>query len=73
MLAPLGKVQRTALFCTVGGDAASLSVTALADHFARRGILVRRFDLHGMIRFGLPGGEGEWQRLAAAVAEWRAP
>ena len=73
MLAPLGTVQRTALFCTVGGDAASLSVTALADHFARRGILVRRFDLHGLIRFGLPGGEGEWQRLAAAVAEWRAP
>ena len=73
MLAPLGTVQRTALFCTVGGDAGSLSVTALADHFARRGILVRRFDLHGLIRFGLPGGEGEWQRLAAAVAEWRAP
>ncbi len=73
MLAPLGRVQRTALFCTVGGDAGSLPVTALADHFARRGILVRRFDLHGLIRFGLPGGEGEWQRLAAAVAEWRAP
>ena len=73
MLAPLGTVQRTALFCTVGGDAGSLSVTALADHFARRGILVRRFDLHGLIRFGLPGSEGEWQRLAAAVAEWRAP
>ena len=73
MLAPLGTVQRTALFCTVGGNAGSLSVTALADHFARRGILVRRFDLHGLIRFGLPGGEGEWQRLAAAVAEWRAP
>ena len=73
MLAPLGTVQRTALFCTVGGDAGSLSVTALADHFARRGILVRRFDLHGLIRFGLPGGEGEWQRLATAVAEWRAP
>ena len=73
MLAPLGTVQRTALFCTVGGDDASLSVTALADHFARRGILVRRFDLHGLIRFGLPGGEGKWQRLATAVAEWRAP
>ncbi len=73
MLAPLGTVQRTALFCTVGGDAGSLSVTALADHFARRGILVRRFDLHGLIRFGLPGSEGEWQRLAAAVAEWRTP
>lgn len=73
MLAPLGTVQRTALFCTVGGDDASLSVTALTDHFARRGILVRRFDLHGLIRFGLPGGEGEWQRLATAVAEWRAP
>ena len=73
ILAPLGTVQRTALFCTVGGDAGSLSVTALADHFARRGILVRRFDPLGLMRFGLPGGEPEWQRLAATVAEWCAP
>ena len=73
LLAPLGTVGRTALFCTVSGDKQSLPVAALADHFARRGILVRRFDKHGLVRIGLPGGESEWQRLASAVAEWKAP
>lgn len=73
LLAPLGTVRRTALFCTVGGGEAPLPVIALADHFAQRGILVRRFETHGLIRFGLPGKEEEWPRLAAAVAEWKAP
>ena len=73
LLAPLGAVCRTALFCSVGGGEQPLDVAALADHFARRGILVRRFDLHCLIRFGLPGGESEWQRLADAVAEWKDP
>jgi len=64
-LAPLGEVQRTALFCTVKTTQAS----ALADHFARHAILVRRFDTHGLIRFGLPGNESEWERLDAALAQ----
>lgn len=71
LLAPLGSVRRTALFCTVAGDASPLSVTALAAHFARRGILVRRFDEHALLRFGLPADESAWHRLARAVAEWR--
>ncbi|MDR2789139.1 MAG: threonine-phosphate decarboxylase CobD [Candidatus Accumulibacter sp.] len=69
MLAPLGAVRRTALFCTVGGEKAPLPVAALAERFARRGILVRRFDPHGLLRFGLPGDESGWRRLEAAVAE----
>ena len=73
LLAPLGTVWRSALFCTVGVDAGSLPGAMLVDHFARCGILVRRFDLHGLMRFGLPGDESEWQRLADAVAEWKAP
>ena len=68
MLAPLGEVGRTALFCTVRSD----RVASLADHFAQRAILVRRFDEHGLLRFGLPGVEGEWQRLVAALKEWPA-
>ena len=70
LLAPLGTVHRTALFCTVGGSDSPLAASALAGHFARRGILVRRFDAHGLVRFGLPGRDEEWQRLAAAVSEW---
>ena len=70
MLAPLGTVRRTALFCTLSGGDSPLAVGALTDHFARRGILVRRFDAHGLVRFGLPGRDEEWQRLAAAVGAW---
>ena len=71
LLRPLGAVQRAALFCTVGGGEQSLPVVALAGHFAQRGILVRRFDQAGLLRFGLPGVEGEWLRLEAAVMEWK--
>ncbi len=72
-LSPLGTVRRTALFCTVAGRDAPLPVAALAAHCARRGILVRRFDPHGLLRFGLPGDEAGWRRLDAAIGEWRAP
>ncbi|MDQ5904561.1 MAG: cobalamin biosynthesis protein CobC, partial [Pseudomonadota bacterium] len=45
--------------------------TALQDYLAQRGILVRFFsDIPGL-RFGLPGNETEWQRLAAAIEEWK--
>lgn len=66
MLAPLGEVSRTALFCTIKTE----RVPALFGHFARRAILLRRFDEHGRVRVGLPGTPDEWQRLEAAVAEW---
>jgi cobalamin biosynthetic protein CobC len=71
-LAPLGAARRTALFCAVGGGRSPLPVAPLAEHFARRGILVRRFDPHGLLRFGLPGHETEWRRLDAAIDEWQA-
>ncbi len=67
MIAPLGDVTRTALFCTVKTE----RVVDLFEHFAQRGILTRRFEAHGLLRFGLPGDEAQWQRLAAAIAQWR--
>jgi cobalamin biosynthetic protein CobC len=36
---------------------------------ARRAILLRRFDEPPALRFGLPGAEDEWQRLAAALRQ----
>lgn len=38
--------------------------TAIADHLARHAILVRRFHDPPALRFGLPGEEWEWRRLA---------
>lgn len=64
VLLPLGEVARTALFCTVRTERA----TELAGYFARHAILVRHFDAHQLLRFGLPGTESEWQRLASAIA-----
>ena len=69
VLAPLGAVSRTALFCTV----ATPQVEALHGHLAARALLTRRFDQHGLLRFGLPANEGEWLRLQQAVAAWSAP
>lgn len=40
---------------------------ALADALARHGILVRAFDHPSALRFGLPGDETEWSRLATAL------
>lgn len=67
LLAPLGEVGRTTLFCTLRGVRPA-ALIELADHLARHAILVRRFDEHGLLRFGLPGAEEEWQRLEAALA-----
>jgi cobalamin biosynthetic protein CobC len=42
---------------------------ALFQHLGRAGILVRCFaDQPAWLRFGLPAGEPDWQRLAAALA-----
>jgi len=46
---------------------------ALHDHLAARGILVRLFADTPGLRFGLPGHEDEWRRLAAALNEWSPP
>ena len=39
------------------------NVTTIFEYFARCGILIRRFDQYGLLRFGLPGDEAQWQRL----------
>ena len=75
LLAPLGKpdaVTRTPLFCTlrVEGVDGPETLAALDTHFARRAILVRRFDEHGLLRFGLPPDAAGWERLSAGVAAW---
>ncbi|MGE5492463.1 MAG: threonine-phosphate decarboxylase CobD [Actinomycetota bacterium] len=66
LLAPLGEVTATPLFATLSTDKAK----ALFGFLARRGILVRHYDLQPLLRFGLPGNETEWQRLAAVLEEW---
>lgn len=73
LLAPLGAVSRTALFCTLSMPDNAAQLTALHEHFARRAILTRRFDQHALLRFGLPGSEEQWQRLTTAIAEWNLP
>jgi cobalamin biosynthesis protein CobC len=43
--------------------------TQLFQHLGENGILVRRFAEHpSWLRFGLPGGETEWERLRKAMA-----
>lgn len=50
-----------------GGDCAEL-----ADHLARRAILVRLFDHDcAKIRFGFPGTSDDWQRLISALDDWQ--
>lgn len=66
MLLPLGEVSSTPLFATVRTPGSA----AIHDWLARRGILTRHFIDHGLLRFGLPGSEPEWQRLAAALADF---
>ncbi|KAA1174512.1 threonine-phosphate decarboxylase [Marinobacter salinexigens] len=43
--------------------------TRIYRSLASRGILVRHFERPQALRFGLPAGEPEWQRLADALAE----
>jgi cobalamin biosynthetic protein CobC len=66
-LAPLGEVSCTALYCTLS----TAQGEALFEHFARRAILTRPFKELGLLRFGLPRREADWQCLAQAVAAWK--
>ncbi len=66
MLAPFGEVKSTALFAALNTPRA----TELHDHLARYGILVRHFEQPALLRFGLPGDEAGWQRLAGTLANW---
>ncbi len=63
LLQPLGEVASTALFSTLSTPCSGV----MHDRLARQGILTRHFPEHGLLRFGLPGGESGWRRLAAAL------
>jgi cobalamin biosynthesis protein CobC len=64
--AKLEIVGGTSLFRLVRTPAAA----ALFDQLGRAGILARRFaEYPSWLRFGLPGTEAAWQRLAAALVE----
>lgn len=59
-LAPSGG---TTLFQWIRTDRAA----ELHEALARQGILTRLFDQPASVRFGLPGAEGEWNRLEIAL------
>jgi cobalamin biosynthetic protein CobC len=46
----------------------SAAADSIADRLARHGILVRRFPEQAAVRFGLPGEEEAWDRLADCLA-----
>ncbi len=69
LLAAFGEVKQTPLFATLNLPEAE----ALHQHLTRRGILTRRFEQQPLLRFGLPAGEGDWQRLADALGDWNKP
>jgi cobalamin biosynthetic protein CobC len=51
--------------------ARTAAANALFEHLGRAGILVRGFpEALAWLRFGLPGTEEGWQRLAAALADF---
>ncbi|TXF12276.1 threonine-phosphate decarboxylase CobD [Pelomicrobium methylotrophicum] len=56
----------TALFQWVKTPHAALA----HDFLARRGILTRLFAAPPALRFGLPAGAEQWERLAGALNEW---
>jgi cobalamin biosynthetic protein CobC len=52
----------------------ALAAPDLFDQLGRAGIFVRRFAGEvAWLRFGLPGRETEWERLAAALGEFHSP
>ncbi len=67
LLAPLGAATVTSLFVALRSGRAD----ELAEFLARRAILVRRFDGLDLLRFGLPGNDAAWQRLSAALDDWK--
>lgn len=67
LLAAHGEVAATALFATLK----SPLTAELHEFLARRAILTRHFDQQPLLRFGLPGDEAGWQRLATALADWK--
>lgn len=46
--------------------------SALFDHLAGRGVLVRRFaDCERWLRLGVPGNDTDFERLGRTLADWR--
>ncbi|NJA89998.1 threonine-phosphate decarboxylase [Rhodocyclus tenuis] len=69
LLAPWGRVERSALFCWLPfADAAALHAA-----LAQRGVLTRLFDAPSGVRFGLPGTPAEWARLQSVLDDVRDP
>ena len=66
LLATCGAVTATPLYATLTTPQAP----QLHENFARHGILTRRFEQPDLLRCGLPGGDGDWQRHAGAVDDW---
>ncbi len=60
-------VSSTALFAYVATEQAA----AIEHQCARAGILIRRFEQPGALRFGLPDTEHGWQRLEKVLNEIR--
>jgi cobalamin biosynthetic protein CobC len=50
--------------------AATPHAAAIAEHCAQRGILLRTFAQPPALRFGLPGKDADWKRLAEALGTW---
>ena len=66
--AGLEVIGGTSLFRLVRSKEAGRVFQSLGE----AGIMVRRFAEHpSWLRFGLPGGEAEWQRLERALASCR--
>ena len=63
--AGLGETTGTELFRYLPHPDAA----AIYESLARQGILVRLFEQPPALRFGLPGSETDWQRLAAALCK----
>jgi cobalamin biosynthetic protein CobC len=68
LLGACGDVTATPLYATLTTPQAP----QLHAHLLSHGILNRHFEQADLLRCGLPGGEGDWQRLAGAVNDWKA-
>jgi cobalamin biosynthetic protein CobC len=77
-VARLDGMLREAGHAVLGGTllfrlAQCADAASLYRRLGEAGILVRSFDYRpGWLRFGIPGGEDEWRRLAEALGSWAA-
>ncbi len=67
LLAAYGELSPGPLFVSLSTPRS----LALYQHLAEQAILTRHFPADDLLRFGLPGSEVDWQRLAAALAHWK--